>query len=172
MTFLTNLGLWEILCNSRLVLEEKAVKDSPEPSRLEFFKMLFWNNFTLSGAEDSTFRQLKRGGITNLALMRTLLAILPKSRKPSDWEVKESQLCIIFTGKFGNFKNSFATINSESVLYFRFTTFILSIQYKPKKGFLRVMAAAQSAENHGDEWVLAWRLRWGIYTSIPTCTHS
>ena len=34
------------------------------------------------------------------------------------------------------------------------------------------MAAAQAAENHGDEWVLTWYFPWGIYTSIPTRTHS
>ena len=34
------------------------------------------------------------------------------------------------------------------------------------------MAAAQAAENHGDEWGLTWYLRCGIYTSIPTWTHS
>ena len=34
------------------------------------------------------------------------------------------------------------------------------------------MAAAQAAENHGDEWGLTWYLQWGIYTSIPTWTHS
>ena len=33
------------------------------------------------------------------------------------------------------------------------------------------MAAAQVAENYGDEWGLAWYFRWGIYTSIPTRTH-
>ena len=34
------------------------------------------------------------------------------------------------------------------------------------------MVAAQAAENHGDEWGLTWHFRWGIYTSIPTWTHS
>ena len=34
------------------------------------------------------------------------------------------------------------------------------------------MAAAQVAENHGDEWGLTWYLQWGIYTSIPAWTHS
>ena len=34
------------------------------------------------------------------------------------------------------------------------------------------MAAAQSAEYHGDEWGLTWCLQWGIYTSISTWTHS
>ena len=44
--------------------------------------------------------------------------------------------------------------------------------YKQKKLFLWTMAAAQGAENHGDEWGLTWYLRWGIYTSIPTLNHS
>ena len=34
------------------------------------------------------------------------------------------------------------------------------------------MAAAQAAENHGDEWCLTWYLWWAIYTSIPAWTHS
>ena len=33
-------------------------------------------------------------------------------------------------------------------------------------------AAEQAAENHGDERSLTWQFRKGIYTSIPTCTHS
>ena len=34
------------------------------------------------------------------------------------------------------------------------------------------MAASQAAKHRGDEWGLTWYLRWGIYTSIPTWTHS
>ena len=34
------------------------------------------------------------------------------------------------------------------------------------------MAAAQAAENHGDEWGLTWYLQWGIYKLIPIRTHS
>ena len=34
------------------------------------------------------------------------------------------------------------------------------------------MTAAQAAENHGDLWGLTWYLRWGIYASVPTWTHS
>ena len=34
------------------------------------------------------------------------------------------------------------------------------------------MAVAQAAESHGDEWDLNWYLAWGIYTSVPTWTHS
>ena len=68
-------------------------------------------------------------------------------------------------------KNPFATITSLPELYFRFTRIILLVKMK-KKGFLWTMAAAQATENHGDELSLTWYLRWGIYTSIPTRTHS
>ena len=44
--------------------------------------------------------------------------------------------------------------------------------YKKKKWFLLTMAAVQGAENHGNEWGLTRHLQWGIYTSIPTWTHS
>ena len=37
MTFLTILGVKEILCSFRLVTEGKARKEIPESSRLEFF---------------------------------------------------------------------------------------------------------------------------------------
>ena len=48
----------------------------------------------------------------------------------------------------------------------------LSFWCKQKKWFLWTMAAAQAAENHGDEWGLIWYFWWGIYTSIPTWVHS
>ena len=38
MTFLTIVGVTEILCSIRLVLEEKPGKESPELLRLEFFE--------------------------------------------------------------------------------------------------------------------------------------
>ena len=44
--------------------------------------------------------------------------------------------------------------------------------YKLKKWFLWTMVAAQAAKNHGDEWDLTWYFQRGIYTSIPTWTHS
>ena len=34
------------------------------------------------------------------------------------------------------------------------------------------MAAAQAAENHGDEWDVTWYFLWGIYTSIPAWTQN
>ena len=83
MTFLTILGVMEILCSFRLVLEWKTGKEIPESSRFEFLEKFLANNFALSDAEDNTSGQLNRGSIADLPLLRTLLAIRQKSREPS-----------------------------------------------------------------------------------------
>ena len=43
---------------------------------------------------------------------------------------------------------------------------------KTRKMISMNYGAAQAAEKHGDEWGLTWYFLWGIYTSIPTWTHS
>ena len=78
MTFLTILGVTDILCSFRLVLKGKAGKEIPEPSRLEFLKKFLTYNFALSDAEDNTSGPLNRGGMADLPLLRTLLAICQK----------------------------------------------------------------------------------------------
>ena len=79
MTFSTIMGVAEILCNFRLVLEGKTSKELPESSRLEFLQKFSVNNFTLSDADDSTFGPLNTRGVADLLLLRTLLAICQKS---------------------------------------------------------------------------------------------
>ena len=76
MSFLTILGVKEILCCFRLVLEEKTGKETPTSSRLELLEKISANNFALSHAKDNTSRPLNRAGIADLLLLRTLLAIL------------------------------------------------------------------------------------------------
>ena len=58
MTFLTNLGVREIRCSFRLVIEGKIGKDIPDSSRLEFLEMFFVNSFVLSDGESNTFSRL------------------------------------------------------------------------------------------------------------------
>ena len=89
MTFLTILGVMDILCSFRLVLEGKTGKQIPESSRFEFLEKFLANNFALSDAEDNTSGTLNRGGIADLPLLRTLLAIRQKSREPGFWEVMD-----------------------------------------------------------------------------------
>ena len=69
------MGVTEILCSFRLVLERKTGKELPESSRLEFLEKFLAINFALSGTEDSTSGELNRAGVVDLPLLRTLLAI-------------------------------------------------------------------------------------------------
>ena len=94
MTFLTILGVMEILCSFRLVLEGKTGKEIPESSRLEFLEKFLANNFVSPDAEDNTSGPLNRGGITDLPLLRTLLAVHQKSQEPSFWEVMDSYVLV------------------------------------------------------------------------------
>ena len=55
MTFLAILGVTEILCSFRLVIEGKmGKKKQPESSRLEFLENFLANNFASPDAEDNT----------------------------------------------------------------------------------------------------------------------
>ena len=96
MTFLTILGVTEILCSFKLVLEGKTGKEIPESSRLEFLEKFSANNFALSDAEDNTSGPLNRRGIADLPLLRTLLAIHEKSKESSVWEAMDSFLLLAF----------------------------------------------------------------------------
>ena len=87
MTFLTIFQVTEILCSFKLVQEGKTGKEIPESSRLVFLEKFSANNFALSDAKDITCGPLNRGGIVDLPLLRTLLAIRQKSREPRFWEV-------------------------------------------------------------------------------------
>ena len=62
----------------------------PESSRLDFLEKFSGNNFALSDAEDNTSGPLNRGGIADLPLLQTQLAIRQKSGEPSFWEVMDS----------------------------------------------------------------------------------
>ena len=90
------MGDTEILCSFRLVLEVKMDKEISESSRLEFLEKFLKNNFALSDAEDNTSGLLNRGGIADLSLLRTLLAIRQKSREPSFWEVMDSFVLLAY----------------------------------------------------------------------------
>ena len=79
MTFITILGVTKILCSFKLVLEGKTGKEIPESSRLEFVETFSANSFAESNAEEINAGSLNRGGIADLPLLRTLLAIHHKS---------------------------------------------------------------------------------------------
>ena len=92
MTLLTILGVTEILCSFRLVLEGKTGKES---SRLELLEKFLAINFALSDAEDNTSRPVTRGCIAHLPVENTI-SNLPKSKEPSFWKVTESFVLIAY----------------------------------------------------------------------------
>ena len=79
----------EILYSFKLVLEGKTRKEIPESSRLELLENFSANNFGLSDADDKTSKLLDTGGIADLLLLRTVLAIHHKSIEPSFWKVRD-----------------------------------------------------------------------------------
>ena len=85
------MGVTEIQCSFRLVLQGKAGKEIPDSSRLDFLEKFLANNFTLSDPEDTSM-SLNRGGWANLPL----LAIHQKCQEPSFWEVKDSFVLLAY----------------------------------------------------------------------------
>ena len=92
------MGVTEILCSFKLVLEGKTGKEIPESSRLEFLEKFLGKNFALLDAEDNTLGPLNRGGITDLPLFRTQLAIGQKSQEPIFWEVMDYFVLSAYAG--------------------------------------------------------------------------
>ena len=119
--------------------------------------------------EDNTSFPLSRRGIADLPLLRTVLTIRQNSQEPSCGEVVDSFVLLAYA--------SLAVSRTLLKRLLACLNFVLDSEdwfcwHKRKKWFLWTMAAAQVAENLGAEWGLTWYLLWGIYTLIPTWTHS
>ena len=91
MTFLTSLVVIKILCSFRSVLERKTGKEIPKSSRLEFL-----GNFLADNLLYQKHNTLNRGGIADLPLLRTLLAIRQKSGEQSFWKVMDSFILVAY----------------------------------------------------------------------------
>ena len=100
-------------------------------------------------------------------LLRTLLAICQKSWEPSFWEVMNSFVLVAYASLAAS-----RTLLRWLLACLNFTLENFFCWYKQKMLFLWNMAAAEAAENHGVKWGLTWYLQWGIYTSVPTWSHS
>ena len=129
MTFLSNLGITEILCSFSLVLEENAGKDIPESSRLEFPEKFLANSFAVSDAEDHNSRPLNRRGTADSSLIFAENTI---SNAPEIMRAKflgsDKLFCFISISLSGSFKTPFETTTSLPEIYFGFRRFILLVQ--------------------------------------------
>ena len=106
----------------------KTAKQIPESSRLEFLENFSVNNFAFSDAESNISRLLNRGGIADLPLFRTLLAICQVSR--AKFLESDRLFCFINICKVDSFRRPFAVITSLPELYFRFRRFIHLVEMK------------------------------------------
>ena len=125
MTFSTILGVTEILFSFRLVLEGKTGTWVQQVIRLEFLGKLLAKKFYLSDVEDNTSIPLN----SRFTFVENTISNLPKVLT-AKFLGSDGLFCFISIGKFGNFKNPFATITSLSHLYFRFRRFILLVPTK------------------------------------------
>ena len=96
MTILIILGVKKVLCSFRLLLDGETAKEIPESSRLEFLEKFLGNNFVLSDSQDNTSSLLNRGGIVDLTLLRTPLAIHHMSQELGFWEVTASFVLLAY----------------------------------------------------------------------------
>ena len=115
------------MCSFRLVLEEKTTKEIPESSRSEFLEIFSANTFALSDVEDNTSRPLNGGGISDLLLLRTLLAICWKSQEPSFWEVVDFFVLLVYAS-WAVSRNFLQQLQVFLNFYFRVRRFILLTQ--------------------------------------------
>ena len=93
MALLTILGVTEILCSFRLVLER--IMDVPI-IKINILRKAFSNRSALSDAEDNNYGPLNRRGIVDLPMLRTLLAIRLKSQELRFWEVTDSFVLVAY----------------------------------------------------------------------------
>ena len=112
MSFLTNLGIPEICC-FKFAIERKAGKEIIWVVKIRVLGKEFSKQLHFIRCKSGP---LIRGGIGDLLLLRTLLAICQKSRQPSLWEVIDSFVllaklfCFISKIKFGRSKHPLAMI--------------------------------------------------------------
>ena len=110
MTFLTILGVMEILSSFRLVLEGKTGKEMPESLRLEFLEKFLGNNFALSDAKDNTTGPLNRGDLYGrFTFVENTISNLPKGPR-AKFLGSDGVFCFSSISKFGSFKKPFTKI--------------------------------------------------------------
>ena len=128
MTFLNILGVTEVFCSFKLVLEQKTRKEIPESSRLEFLEKFSTNNCALSDAEDNTFGPPRYSRFT---FVENTISNFQKVLR-ANFLGSKGLLCFISICKFGSFKKPFAmmALGCLSEIYFRITRFIILVQTK------------------------------------------
>ena len=136
--------------------------------KIRVLRKVFNKQFLLYQMQETTWL-MNRGGIADLPLLGTLLAIFQRSWEPRFLEMMNSFALL----PYASFAVSRTFLQQLlTCLNFAFYSEALFCWYKQKKWFRWTVAAAQAAQNHGNEWCFTWYSRWGIYTSISPWIHS
>ena len=170
MTFLTILGVTEILCSFRLVLEGKTGKEIPASSRLDFLGKVFRKQFYFIRWRRKHLQVVEWRRYSRFTFVENTITNSPEVSRVI-FLGNDGFFCFISTCKFDSLKNPFVTITSLSELYFRFRRFVLLVQTK----VVSMNYDSSTGRWKSWRWVrwgLTWYFRWVIYTSIPTWTHS
>ena len=128
--------------------------------KIRVFRKVFSKQFCFIAWKDNTSGPLNRGGTADLPLPIAVLTIRQKFLGPSFSEVMEPFILLAYA----NLKAS-RTLLQQLLACLNFTLDLEDFfcWFKWKMWFLWTMAAAQAAENHGDEWGLTSYIWWGIY---------
>ena len=129
MTFLTILGVTEILCSFRLVLESKTGKELPELSRFEFLEKFSGKQFCFIRCRRLHLRAIEYRRYSRFTFVKNTIGNSPKVLR-AKFLGSDRLFHFISICKFGRFKNPFATTTSLSELYFRFRRTFLLVQMK------------------------------------------
>ena len=104
MTFVTNLGVTNILCSFRLVLKGKASKEKTALSRFEFLEKFSSNSFR---CRRQHVRAVKQRRYSRFNFVRNTIS--NSSKLASAKSLGSNRVCcFIFIRKFDSFKNHFA----------------------------------------------------------------
>ena len=128
MTLSTIVGVTEILCSFRLVLEGKTGKEIPESEFRVLRKVI---------SKQSYFIRCKRQHLRPVEWRRYSIFSFVESTSSNPSKVPRAKFlvsdglfCFIRICKFGSFKNPFATITGLSELYLRIKRFFSLVQTK------------------------------------------
>ena len=149
MTSLTILGVTEILCSFRLVLEGKTGKEIPESSILELLeKNLEFKQFCFIRCRRQHLRAVAQSRHSRFTFAENTTG---NSRKVlrAMFLGKDQLFCLLAYASLAASRTLLQQL--LACLNFTLDSEDLFCWYTQKKLFLCTMPAAQAAENHGDE---------------------
>ena len=119
------MGVTEILCNFRLVLEGKTGKEI----KIRFLRKVFSKQICFIWCRRQLLQAVEQRRYSRFTFVKNTIGNSPKVLKAT-FLVSGGLFCFISRWKFGRFKNPFAMITSLFEFYFRFRRLVLLVKTK------------------------------------------